>query len=142
MKVGAILAVFLILLILLIMFYSPAISFIETQINGNSSETIDVSSVEVNYSLENALNSYGNMGTGWTGSDGTYHITLPNGTALWIFDDTFYRDMLPNGTRGDLSSLMRNSLVLEKNGTFYETLTSGVPVNNNLAYFPDPTQYQ
>ncbi len=142
MKAGAILAIFLILLILLIMFYSPAISFIETQFNGNSSETIDVRSVEVNYSLENALNSYGNMGKGWTGSDGTYHITLPNGTVLWIFDDTFYRDMLPNGTRGDLSSLMRNSMVLEKNGTFYETLTSGVPVNNNLAYFPDPTQYQ
>lgn len=53
------------------------------------------------------------FGGGWTGSDGTLSIPLPDGSLLWIFGDTFLGTVNPNRSR-PLSGLVNNTFAIQK----------------------------
>jgi hypothetical protein len=52
-------------------------------------------------------------GDGFTGSDGTYSIELPNGKTVWIFGDTFIGNVTPDNRRlKTIPTYIRNSFVM------------------------------
>lgn len=51
---------------------------------------------------------------GFTGSDGTYSVQLPDGRTAWIFGDTFIDGVNPDNTRKHQDPMyVRNSIVLQ-----------------------------
>jgi hypothetical protein len=66
-------------------------------------------------------------GDGFTGSDGTYSVQLPDGRTLWIFGDTFIGNVTPDNRRIKTNpSYIRNSFVLFE-GNELRTLHQGEP---------------
>ncbi len=109
---------------------------------GNSTYP-QLESTENNSSLQNALWSYGDTGSGWTGADGTYSLALPNGTTLWIFDDTYlgYGFNPNNDTRDQNSPYVHNSIVLENNGRFITTIIGNDNGMNNALIYQNNSSY-
>jgi len=53
---------------------------------------------------------------GFTGSDGTYSVQLPDGRTVWIFGDTFIEGVNPDNTRQPQDPIyVRNSIVVQDN---------------------------
>ena len=72
---------------------------------------------------DNLFQSYGNTGLGytWTGGDGTESVALPNGTELWLFDDTFL-GTVTNGQRiWAKTPYIHNSLIVDSQGALTKT---------------------
>jgi len=82
-------------------------------------------------------------GNGWTGSDATYSMPLPNGRILWMFGDTFLGTVQADRSRKG-GGLLRNTLVIQ-DGDELETLYKGSnaapkafvsPTNQDEWYWP------
>ncbi len=80
----------------------------------------------------NAL--FSSHGPGWTGGDATQSVSLPDGSTLWLFGDSFLGRIRPNGSRSPMSPMVRNCLVLQR-GKHLTTLHGG-PVDSPSAFFP------
>jgi hypothetical protein len=63
-------------------------------------------------------------GPGWTGGDGTYSVSLPDGRSVWIFGDTFLGTIKPDGSRARSTPFVHNSLVVQ-NGSRLSDLYEG-----------------
>ena len=62
-------------------------------------------------------------GNGWTGSDATYSMPLPDGRIMWMFGDTFLGTVKADRSR-EPGPLLRNSLVIQRGDelvTLYKT---------------------
>ena len=77
------------------------------------------------------LNLFDRDGDGWTGSDGTYSLQLPNGRILWSFGDTFLGTVNPDYSR-PFTGLINNSFMIQ-DGSEMTTYHGGTP-NNPTAY--------
>lgn len=142
------LGTFIVILILIFVafsvFKSDSSFFYKKITIGQGNTTIpQLNYVENNTTLEDALWSYGETGTGWTGSDGTYSLVLPNGTTLWIFDDTYlgYGFNPNNDTRDQDSPYVHNSIVLEKNGAFTTTIIGNDNGHNDAFIYQQNNSY-
>lgn len=51
--------------------------------------------------------------SGWAGADGTYSVSLPNGSTLWLFSDTFWGDVSEDGRRAPGTAFINNSVALQ-----------------------------
>lgn len=88
-------------------------------------------------------------GNGWTGSDATYSIPLPDGRILWMFGDTFLGTVRADRSR-EGAPFIRNSFMIQDRDEFI-TLFHGTlanpsayikPQNPNQWYWPlDGTVY-
>jgi len=77
---------------------------------------------------------------GWTGSDATYSIGLPDGRILWMFGDTFLGRVRADRTRAG-SPFLRNSLIVQE-GDEMRTLYQIDDAGNPTAYFvPDNPEH-
>ncbi|MGD9015751.1 MAG: DUF5005 domain-containing protein [Desulfobacterales bacterium] len=87
----------------------------------------------------NAL--FSSQGPGWTGGDAAQSVSLPDGSTLWLFGDSFLGRVRPNGSRSPLSPMVRNCLVLQK-GDHLTTLHGG-QVDAPSAFFSaeSPSQW-
>ena len=47
---------------------------------------------------------------GWTGADGAYSVRLPSGDTLWLFSDTFWGGVNPEGKRAAGTRFINNSV--------------------------------
>ncbi|MEZ5014365.1 MAG: DUF5005 domain-containing protein [Chitinophagales bacterium] len=70
--------------------------------------------------FNNLFNTFGN---GWTGGDGAYSISLPDGRTLWLFGDSFLDTVYPDYSRPG-TPLIRNTMVVQQ-GNNITTLVSG-----------------
>ena len=52
-------------------------------------------------------------GPGWTGGDGTYSVSLPDGRTAWSFGDSFLGMVSPDGTRPSTARFVKNTIVLQ-----------------------------
>lgn len=50
---------------------------------------------------------------GWTGADGTYSVALPSGDTLWLFSDTFWGGVAPDGRRAPGTRFINNSVAVQ-----------------------------
>jgi hypothetical protein len=73
---------------------------------------------------------------GWTGGDGTYSVSLPDGRTVWIFGDSFVSPVDRDRTRSRDSKLIRNSLVIQ-DGQNLMTLYGGTSENPSALISPD-----
>lgn len=62
-------------------------------------------------------------GNGWTGSDATYSLVLPDGRIMWMFGDTFLGSVTAERTRSD-ALFIRNSMMIQ-DGDQMTTLHGG-----------------
>lgn len=51
---------------------------------------------------------------GWTGADGTYSVSLPDGRTVWLFSDTFVGDLTTEGARGPNTKFVNNTIAVQK----------------------------
>ncbi len=73
---------------------------------------------------------------GFTGSDGTYSVLLPDGRTAWIFGDTFIGGVNPDNTRQQQDPIyIRNSVVVQ-DGDSLRTLYKNI--NGRRASFAIP----
>ena len=63
-------------------------------------------------------------GPGWTGGDGTYSVSLPDGRTAWSFGDSFLGTISPDGSRPINSPIVHNSMLIQT-GFATATLTGG-----------------
>jgi hypothetical protein len=140
-KVLAIILVVIILVVSLTGFYILNSHNSHNEKIVQSSSIPRVISTSFNRSFTDLLDQYGNTGTGWTGSDGTYSIQLSNGSILWIFSDTFL-GQVSNGSRNlSESELIHNTLVLEKGNVFGPTYYSEVNGSPDAYFSPQSSAY-
>lgn len=78
-------------------------------------------------------------GNGWTGSDATYSILLPDGKIMWMFGDTFLGMVTAERTRGE-APFIRNSVILQS-GDQLTTLFGGSPAAPRAFIRPDNPQH-
>ncbi len=64
---------------------------------------------------------------GWSGADGAYSLPLDDGRTLWIFGDTFFGTVLPDGSRSSQTWMARNSVALQAG-----------PNPQYLQFYPEP----
>jgi hypothetical protein len=98
------------------------------------------SSIEVDSTFTKAFRK--NIG-GWVAADATYSIALPDGRILWLFGDTFFGSINPDGSINSGDKLLRNTGVLQE-GDSLTTLYGGTPSNPQnfiLTDRPDSTWY-
>lgn len=135
--IGAIIVIFILLIIVFAVANSTNSSILSHVVHLPST-SIEPCRVINCTAYDNALWNYGESGKGWTGSDGTYSLALPNGTVMWLFDDTYlwYGFNANNDTRNQSSPYIHNSIVLERNGTFYKTLIGNRGGQNDAYIYP------
>lgn len=76
-------------------------------------------------------------GPGFTGSDATYSVNLPDGRTVWIFGDTFIGTVTPEMTREKTDPMyIRNCFVLQ-DGEQMTTLHQGRPEEFKSMMIPD-----
>lgn len=76
-------------------------------------------------------------GPGFTGSDATYSVALPDGRTVWIFGDTFIGTVTPEMTREKTDPMyIRNCFVLQ-DGDQMNTLHQGRPEEFKSMMIPD-----
>ena len=51
-----------------------------------------------------------NRRSGWAGADGAYSVPMPDGSTLWLFSDTFWGDVNDDGSRGDGTAFVNNTV--------------------------------
>jgi hypothetical protein len=74
--------------------------------------------------FDTLFETYGDSGKGWTGSDGTYSVPLPDGRVIWLFSDTFLGTVEPNHHRPPGTPMIHNSAIIQ-DGTALTTLYTG-----------------
>jgi len=79
---------------------------------------------------------------GWSGADGAYSVPLQDGRTLWLFGDTFFGTVQPDGRRSPQTRMARNSVALQEGCApqtlqFHpETFYLGRPGRHDLWYWP------
>lgn len=89
---------------------------------------------------KNYNNFFTRYGNGWTGSDATYSIPLPDGRIVWMFGDTFLDTVYADRSR-PVSPLIRNTFMVQTatNYNAFTTLVSGtIDDPQALVDTPDP----
>lgn len=82
-------------------------------------------SASTNTGLTGKFATYGNTSRQWSGADSTYSVTLKNGTRAWLFSDTFYGRVNPDGSRPADTTFINNSIVLQRGSRLVKTITGG-----------------
>lgn len=77
-------------------------------------------------------------GNGWTGSDATYSLALPDGRIMWMFGDTFLGTVTAGRTRSE-APFIRNSVIVQT-GDRMETFHGGTSNAPRAFIQPDLTQ--
>src|SRR5262249_47341144 len=81
----------------------------------------------------------------WTGADGSYSVTLPDGRIAWIWSDGFLGLVNSDGSRPLDSPFINNSMVIQDGASLVETLHGGtqedpttliVPTDGSTWYWP------
>lgn len=113
--------------LLILIFLMVAFSYLKSlpRVVSVAPEGLSVLSVSNNTSLDYMFDSYGNLGDGWTGSDGTYSLDLENGRIIWTEDDTILGTVdTQNCSREPFpeTPIIHNSVLVESNGTICHTL--------------------
>jgi hypothetical protein len=85
------------------------------------------------------LNLFDRNGGGWTGSDGTYSLPLPDGRVLWSFGDTFLGTVNPDYSR-PFSGLINNSFMIQ-DGSNMITYHGGTTENPEAYVKPSNPDY-
>jgi hypothetical protein len=71
---------------------------------------------------DDLFQSYGNTSGQWSGGDGAQSLSLPDGTTVWFFADTYLGTPGPGGTRSPTDTgLAHNTAVLYRNGVLGPT---------------------
>jgi len=80
---------------------------------------------------------FNTFGNGWTGSDATYSVLLPDGRTVWLMGDSFLDTVYADYTRPG-SDLIRNTFLVQT-GYSFTTLVSGT-IDDPGAFVntPDP----
>jgi len=138
--------VLVILFVVVLLVISISGYYISTSIRPSKTITQNSSvprviSTSFNSSFTDLLDQYGNTGIGWTGSDGTYSIQLSNGSILWIFSDTFLGNINNSNRNLTDSSLIHNTLVLERGHSFGPTYYSEVNGSPDAYFSPQSNAY-
>jgi hypothetical protein len=81
----------------------------------------------------------------WTGADGSYSVTLPDGRVAWIWSDGFLGRVNEDGSRPLDAPFVNNSIVLQEGSSLTTTLHGGteeqpttliVPTDGSDWYWP------
>ncbi|MCA0250691.1 MAG: DUF4185 domain-containing protein [Actinobacteria bacterium] len=84
-----------------------------------------VPKASTNTKLTKQFAKYGNTSGKWSGADSTYSVRLKNGTTAWLFSDTFYGKVNPDGSRPADTTFINNSIVLQRGSRLVDTITGG-----------------
>jgi hypothetical protein len=86
---------------------------------------------------------FGLRGDLWAGADLTSVVPLPDGRNLWLFGDTFYTPVQPDGSRGASVAFGHNSAFVQSGGCMRHISGSGSgrswlapPQTDGSAYWP------
>ena len=56
---------------------------------------------------------YWNSSGQWSGADSTYSVIMPDGSVAWLFSDTFFGPVNPDGSRPRETPFLHNSIVVQ-----------------------------
>jgi hypothetical protein len=85
-----------------------------------------VSSVEPDHALDDLWSNYLSSGKGWTGGDSVYTYTLPDGSTLYTYADSFIRGLV--GDHHQRKLIYHNLFVVDGPGGF-QLVTGGTAAN-------------
>ncbi|MCL4434372.1 MAG: hypothetical protein M1399_06335 [Actinobacteria bacterium] len=92
----------------------------------NNVKSTKVLAVQKDNALASQWSSYANTGVGWTGGDSVHAYSLPSGSILWTFADSFLGPVRSNGSRPYSAPLVHNLFVTQNGGDFH-LVVNGTP---------------
>ena len=83
---------------------------------------------------------FNTFGNGWTGSDATYSVRLPDGRTVWMFGDSFLDTVYADYSRPS-SPLIRNTFVVQTGYSISTLVTGTIDDPEAFVNTPDPESH-